>query len=148
MAAPGFLKFLQDRRAAEQAAEAQAALERRTLSGRRQHPRHPIPFGVGAPAGRMVGADGTAIHVQLWDVSEGGVCVLSRVPIPYTTGAHLQIELQSGVGVKSASLEGVLTWVGSDQRFGHFAGLRFDPDKGLPNGSFLDRYLTMRSTGY
>ena len=147
MSTPGFLKFLQDRRYGEKAAEAKSAMERRRLSGRRLHPRHPIPFGVGAPAGRMVGPDGASTHVQLWDVSEGGVCVLSRSVIPHSPGALLHLELQSGAGVQSASLEGLLTWVGSDQRFGHFAGLRFKPDQGLPNGSFLDRYLAMKSTG-
>ena len=77
----------------------------------------------------------------------GGVCVLSRTANPYSPGAVMHLELQSGAGVQSASPEGILAWVGSDQRFGHFAGLRFKPDQGLPNGSFLDRYLAMKSTG-
>jgi len=95
----------------------------------------------------MITADGSAIHVQLWDVSEGGVCVVSSSGIHDAPGSLLRLELQSGVGVEAASVEGHLAWVGSDERFGHFAGLRFHPGNGLPNGSFLDRYLAMKGSG-
>ena len=68
-------------------------------------------------------------------------------PIRSTRSVAQTAYARRAEAASSASLEGILAWVGSDQRFGHFAGLRFKPDQGLPNGSFLDRYLAMKSTG-
>lgn len=145
MGNPGFLKFLQDRRGGEPPVESKPTQERRNdLAGRRIHPRRPIPFGVGAPAGRMICGDGSAVHVQLWDVSEGGLCVVSSSPFHDALGTLMKIQLQSGVGVESASVEGYLVWVGQDKRFGQFAGLRFPSGHTLPDGSFLDRYLKIQ----
>lgn len=145
MGNPGFFKFLKDRRYGERPVEPKAIPERRRdHAGRRIHPRRPIPFGVGAPAGRMICGDGSAVHVQLWDVSEGGLCVVSSSPFDDAPGTLMTLHLQSGVGIETASVEGFLVWVGHDKRFGQFAGLRFPSGHTLPDGSFLDRYLKIQ----
>lgn len=151
---PHFIKFLRgDRRSGERRGsepEANAAAERRqqerrhNLEGRRRFERRPVPFGPGSPSGALINPDGRSLHVNLWDVSEGGLCLVARGEITDRPGTVMVLELHSGVGVENVRLEMQLVWAAEEEgRFGTFVGLQFPEGQTLPNGTFLDRYLTM-----
>ena len=103
-----------------------------------------MPFGPGSPSGALINPAGAPLHVNLWDVSEGGLCVVARGEIEDRPGTVMVLELHSGVGVENVRFEMQLVWAASEEgRFGTFVGLQFPEGQKLPNGTFLDRFLTM-----
>lgn len=151
---PRFIKFLRgDRRSTERRANEavpEGAVERRQRErrsnpdGRRRSERKPVPFGPGSPSGALINPAGASLHVNLWDVSEGGLCVVARGQIVERPGTVMVLELHSGVGVENVRFEMQLVWAAEEEgRFGTFVGLQFLEGQTLPNGTFLDRFLTM-----
>jgi hypothetical protein len=113
-------------------------------TGRRLSERRPVPFGTGSPSGALINPTGQSLHVSLWDVSEGGLCVVTRGTIEDPPGTLMVLELGSGVGVHNVRIEMQLVWSAAEEGgFGTFVGLQFPEGQTLPNGTFLDRYLTM-----
>ncbi|MFM7635785.1 MAG: hypothetical protein ACKO7Z_09470 [Cyanobacteriota bacterium] len=158
---PRFLKMLRgDRRASDRRGdirdrrsrdgEADRSGDRRqqdrrsNRAGRRRTPRRPVPFGPGSPSGALTNAAGRSLHVKLWDVSEGGLCVLARSPIVDPPGSLLVLELDSGMGIERLRQELQLVWAAAAEGdFGTCAGLQFLEGQTLPNGSFLDHFLSL-----
>ena len=151
---PGFIKFLRgdrrsgDRRGSEGGLDGSGdrrQQDRRTNpAGRRRSERKPVPFGPGSPSGALINPAGAPLHVNLWDVSEGGLCVVARGEIMDRPGTVMVLELHSGVGVENVRFEMQLVWAAEEEgRFGTFVGLQFPEGQTLPNGTFLDHYLTM-----
>lgn len=151
---PGFIRFLGgDRRSFNRrsdssqpdiADERRLGARRTNPAGRRRSERRQVPFGTGAPSGALINPAGVPLHVNLWDVSEGGVCVVARGEIVDRPGTVMVLELHAGVGVENVRVEMQLVWAASEEgRFGTCVGLQFPEGQTLPNGTFLDRYLTM-----
>lgn len=120
--------------------------ERRSTpeAGRRRFERRPVPFGPASPSGALIIPDGQSIHVKLWDVSEGGLCVVSGDLMDHPPGTGLELELHAGIGVETLRVPVELKWVGIEDDFGTFMGLQLPEECRLPNGSFLDRFLTSK----
>ena len=151
---PRFIKFLRgDRRSGERrggepspngSGERRQEERRSNPAGRRRSERRPVPFGPGSPSGAIINPAGLSLHVNLWDVSEGGLCLVARGELADRPGTVMVLELHSGVGVENVRLEMQLVWAAEEEgRFGTFVGLQFLEGQTLPNGTFLDRYLTM-----
>lgn len=105
-----------------------------------------MPLGPDAPSGALINPAGQSRHVNLWDVSEGGLCLVGRGEMVDHPGTMMVLKLHSGVGVENVELELQLVWAAvEDARFGTFMGLQFPEGQTLPNGTFLDHYLTMES---
>ncbi len=150
---PRFIKFLRgDRRSAERRSDSASPApdsERRLLqrranaASRRRSERRPVPLGPGAPSGALINSAGVPLHVNLWDVSEGGVCVVAKGEIVDRPGTVMVLELHSGVGVENVRFEMQLVWAAFDEGcYGTFVGLQFPEGQTLPRGTFLDRYLS------
>ena len=106
--------------------------------------RRPVPFGPGAPYGALFDGEGRSCPINLWDLSEDGLCVVTTEPLTFRPGELMVLELHSGVGVQFLRLQVHLIWAASEEGgFGTFVGLQFQDGDQLPNGSFLDRFLTM-----
>lgn len=104
--------------------------------------RHPVSLGPGSPSGALINPAGASVHVKLWDVSVGGLCVVARGAIADQPGTLMTVELHAGMGVEMVRLQMKLVWAAPDEgNLGTFVGLQFPDGEGLPRGTFLDRLL-------
>ena len=115
---------------------------RSRTGGRRKHPRVPIPFGSTAAFGKITTEEGYQFHAKLWDVSHGGFCVVSLFQPNLALQTPVTFDFQAGAGATSAHGKAIVVWVSQNPPFGQFTGLQFCEDSCLPNGNFLDRYLS------
>lgn len=144
---PGPDRRSSERRADRGRSDAPAADRRRddrraSRGDRRRFVRHQVPFGPHSPRGSLRTVGGSDLPVTLWDLSEGGVCVVSRRAPVDPPGTPMALELHASLGVQQVQLNLLLVWTATDDGlFGSFTGLRFPDGKHLPRGSFLDLYL-------
>lgn len=122
-----------DRRQAQRDQEAQ----RREGSLRRNHNRRVLYTN--APSGELILLDGTRLLATLWDISQGGACVLVQGQLP-TLGANdlCSLTLREKGGREELTLKLKVAW-SSVEDAGTYVGLKLRTGERIPPGSFLER---------
>ena len=109
-------------------------------SQRRQFARKPMPFGGVAPVGEMACPMGQKLHISLWDVSMGGLCVVVDSPVDTPMGSLFAISVYESFGLGSAFFNAHLRWrtIEADNTY---LGLEFEDQDLLKKGCFLIDYV-------
>jgi hypothetical protein len=95
-----------------------------------------------APTGELQSLSSGCWDVTLWDISRGGLCLISRakeVAIP--ASESLSVRLYDPLNRDSLRLRGSLSWIRQEGNE-TLIGLEFRPGTSLPKGCFLERYLS------
>ncbi|WP_411869369.1 PilZ domain-containing protein [Vulcanococcus limneticus] len=110
---------------------------RREQAARRNHDRRVIYTN--APSGDLTLLDGTRLLATLWDISQGGACVLVQGDVTHLNANDLcTLTLKEKGGREDLALKTKVAW-SSFEDAGTYVGLKLRTGGKIPPGTFLDR---------
>ena len=120
--------------------EAGGGANRNGKGSQRSHRRKTVLRN--APTGELQSLNGGCWDVTLWDISRGGLCLISRThEVEIAPSESLSVRLYDPLNRDSLRLRATLSWIRQEGQE-TLIGLEFRPGTSLPKGCFLERYLS------